>query len=105
MNQPRGVRLSTVGKPSTSRRHRPLRLRVRLTTGSRGERQTFMSYDHARQAGGGDSRAHSCRLARDVVHEGVEMAGIVMEDGKRADVGGIGDPHAFLPRRMTPALV
>ena len=69
------------------------------------ERQTFMGHDHARQAVGGDPGAHDRGLARDVVHEGVEMAGIVMEDDERADVRRLGDTHALLPGRMAPALV
>src|ERR1700741_2134802 len=105
MNQPRGFRPSTVGNPSFSRRQRPRRLGPLMATYSRTERQGFMGDDRARQPVGGRAGTCRCRLARHAVHEGVVVAGIVMEDGKRADTRGVGDPHAFLPGRMTPALV
>src|SRR5215475_12775460 len=54
----------------------------------------------------GDERAGPLtrRCLADAIHGRVVVARIVMEDDEGLRVGGIGDPHAFLPSGMTPLL-
>src|SRR3954469_16544255 len=106
MNQPHGVRLSTVGRPRASPRPWARKLSERFTMReSWRQSQAFVRDQHARQAARHGPRTQSRRFARDIVHESVAVAGIVVKDRERADAGSIGDAHALLPGRMAPALV